>query len=65
MDSQTKQCECGKFRKLTKIKTIGGIRDIDTLYCTCGRELIDWSGAHMWTKEEIPSRKSRFKEVSQ
>jgi len=57
MNTTIERCECGKKWKLTKYKTLGGIRDIDSLYCTCGRELISWSGAHMWGKEEIKSKK--------
>jgi hypothetical protein len=61
METTIEQCECGKTWKLTKIKTIGGIRDIDSSHCTCGRKLIDWSGAHMWSKKEVKSKAEKSK----
>jgi hypothetical protein len=51
-------CECGLKWKLTKQKTSFGIRDDDSLHCTCGRELIRWNGAHIWTGEVVSASES-------
>jgi len=49
--SEIRTCECGLTWRLRKVKII--MRDSDYLGCTCGRELINWHGGHMWTGELI------------
>jgi hypothetical protein len=48
--STNRQC---RTTNITKQKTSFGIRDDDSLNCTCGRELIRWNGAHIWTGEVV------------
>lgn len=45
-------CECGLKWRVRKIKTI--MRDSDYENCTCGREIIRWNGAHMFTVKSLP-----------
>ena len=49
----TKRCECGVLWKLQKVKTPFGVRDNDSIACSCGRELISWNGGHMYQAEII------------
>jgi len=53
MTREIKKCECGLVWKLVKVKTPYGIRDSDSLQCSCGRELISWNGRHTWTAEVV------------
>ena len=50
-------CECSLIWKLHQIKT--GLRENATLRCSCGRELITWSGPYMWMKERMPEPKEQ------
>ena len=59
MTSKNVTCECGLAWRLTKQKTSFGIRDDDTFNCDCGRELIRWNGAHIWTGEVLPEQKTQ------
>jgi len=46
-----RKCECGRVWKLNEIKV--GMRDKDSLNCTCGREVISWNGGVVYTMEDI------------
>jgi len=58
MKPEIKKCECGLTWKLTKHKAPFGIRDSDSLTCTCGRELISWNGGCIWVAELIPEQEN-------
>jgi hypothetical protein len=59
MTTKIVACECGLQWKLTRQKTSFGIRDDDSLNCSCGRELISWNGGHLWTGEVVPKEESK------
>jgi hypothetical protein len=59
MTTKIVTCECGLEWVLTKQKTSFGIRDDDSLDCSCGRELIRWNGGHLWTGEVVSKEKSK------
>jgi len=44
-------CECGLVWRLSRIKT--SHRDDAVLRCSCGRELITWSGPYMYVKVRV------------
>ena len=48
-------CECSLIWRLHRFKT--SMRDEATLRCSCGRELITWSGPYMYVKERVPEPK--------
>jgi hypothetical protein len=45
-------CECNLVWKLHRFRT--KMREDETLRCSCGRELITWSGPYILTKERVP-----------
>jgi len=52
-------CACGKSWQVAYVKTPYGTRDSDSASCTCGNEIINWNGGHMYLVEETASSKSR------
>jgi len=54
--TETKKCDCGKVWEITRVKMPYGVRDNDSLSCTCGRELKVWSGGHTYTMEEVTDK---------
>ena len=57
MAHQIITCECGLKWNLRRVKIIA--RDSDSANCTCGRELIRWSGGHMWIRDDKPIEDSK------
>jgi hypothetical protein len=44
-------CECGRKWIVKKIKTI--MRDNDSVYCSCGRQIVEWNGGHIYQVTEV------------
>lgn len=53
METEFRNCECGRTWKLTRLRTLYGLRNDYWLSCSCGRALTRWDGVHMWTTEEL------------
>jgi len=53
MKGKIETCECGLAWQLQRVKMPHGARDSDSLNCRCGRELISWSGGHVYTMEAV------------
>ena len=45
-------CECGLKWRLHRVKAIA--RGSGSVNCTCGRELVNWNGGHMWIRDPKP-----------
>ena len=45
-------CECGKRWLVTRTKTID--RDVDSITCTCGATIIEWSEAASYRAQPAP-----------
>ena len=50
-------CECGRKWTVKKFKTI--MRDSDSANCSCGRQIIEWNGGHMYRVTEIKKNGSK------
>ncbi|MGB6689031.1 MAG: hypothetical protein WBE76_14450 [Terracidiphilus sp.] len=50
-------CECNLVWKLHRFRT--KLREDETLRCSCGRELITWSGPYILTMERVPDPDDR------
>jgi hypothetical protein len=53
------ECECGKTWELNRVKL--GMRDDDSLHCSCGQVLIHWNGGYVWTGKVIAEKNPKPK----
>ncbi len=44
-------CDCSVVWRLHRFKAM--MREDAVLRCSCGRELITWSGPYIWVKERV------------
>jgi len=58
MKTEIKKCEYGIVWKLKRIKSPFGIKDTDSIACSCGRKVITWSGGYLWVGEVIPDKEN-------
>jgi len=58
MKTEIKKCECGIVWKLKRIKSPFGIKDTDSIACSCGRKVITWSGGYLWVGEVMPDKEN-------
>jgi hypothetical protein len=50
-------CDCSVVWKLHRFKAM--MREDAVLRCSCGRELITWSGPYIWVKERVQEPKEK------